>query len=157
MGDGNRGTYVHVDRGYRDMSTSFGTATLSTAPKFYFISPAMTPAISSSSSMGTFFMCGSKAKWPPSPIVPPKKILAPDGLHLALLVLALRRRAHEADVRGLDLAAGVRAARPVDPHGLRRFDERVDLRHDPFRDRFRLNNSQGTELRAGARNHGALD
>merc|ERR1719460_1117408 len=27
----------------------------------------MTPAISSSSSIGTFFMCGSKAKWPPWP------------------------------------------------------------------------------------------
>mmetsp|Transcript_14512 Transcript_14512/g.41346 ORF Transcript_14512/g.41346 Transcript_14512/m.41346 type:complete len:244 (+) Transcript_14512:83-814(+) len=59
------------------MATSFGTSTLSTAPKFSFISPAMTPAISSSSSMGTFFMCGSKAKWPPSPIVPPRKIFAP--------------------------------------------------------------------------------
>mmetsp|Transcript_9404 Transcript_9404/g.28162 ORF Transcript_9404/g.28162 Transcript_9404/m.28162 type:complete len:202 (-) Transcript_9404:1404-2009(-) len=58
-------------------SWSTGASARSRAPKCSFMSPAMTPAISSSSSMGTPFKDSSMARWPPSPIVPPRKILAP--------------------------------------------------------------------------------
>ncbi len=59
------------------MATSFFAALRFFARKCFRIRSAMTPAISSSSSMGTFFMCGSRARWPPSPIVPPRKMFAP--------------------------------------------------------------------------------
>ena len=69
--------------------------------------------------------------------------------------MCLGRRSHEADVRRLDLAAGVRAAGEVDAERLRRDNALVQPRDDLLRIRLRLDDSERAELTARAGDHGA--